>query len=128
MAKFDHAFIAPKDWDKAFDFYHKILGWELLHEWGEKNKEPRGAVLKAKGGMSVVIAEEHDTADNSWTQGFNGHRPTLHLEVDDVELLYANLPKGTHVISKPQDTHWGSRWFLVKDPDDNIIAFNTTKK
>lgn len=34
MAKFDHVFIAPKDWDKAFEFYHKILGWELGPSWG----------------------------------------------------------------------------------------------
>ncbi len=128
MAKFDHVFIAPKDWDKAFEFYNKILGWEPGPSWGEKGKEPRGAYLKSKGGMTVVIAEEHEADDNSWTHGFNGHRPTLHLEVENVDEVFKQLPTGTHIISSPQDTHWGSRWFLVKDPDNNIIAFNSPAK
>ncbi|MGZ3791075.1 MAG: VOC family protein [Bdellovibrio sp.] len=128
MAKFNHVFIAPQDWDETFNFYHEILGWDLGPSWGEKGKEPRGAYLKSKEGMTVVIAEKHETDDNSWTQGFNGHRPTIHLEVENIDKVFEALPKGTHIISSPQDTHWGTRWFLVKDPDNNIIAFNSTAK
>ncbi len=127
MGKFDHLFIAPKDWDKTFEFYHQILGWQLGYAWGEKGKEPRGAYLKSLGGMTIVIAEEHQVSDNSWTHGFNGHRPTIHLNVENVDEVFKKLPTGTHIISAPQDTHWGTRWFLVKDPDDNILAFNTPK-
>lgn len=88
MGQFDHLFIAPSDWDKAFEFYNEILGWEVGASWGEKGKEPRGAYLKSSEGMTVVIAEEHQTDDNSWTQGFNGHRPTIHLNVEDVDDVF----------------------------------------
>lgn len=127
MTKFSHLFIAPSDFEKSLKFYNETLGWKIGPHWGEKGKEPRGAYLISDGGMTIVIAEEHDTADNSWTHGFNGHRPTMQLDVNDLEAAFSKLPKGSHVLVPPQDTHWGTRWFVVKDPDDNIIAFNEKK-
>jgi uncharacterized glyoxalase superfamily protein PhnB len=26
-------------------------------------------------------------------------------------------------VRAPEATHWGTRWFVVKDPDGNLIAF-----
>jgi uncharacterized glyoxalase superfamily protein PhnB len=85
--------------------------------------------LKSGDGLTVILAERHvDHQDNAWKSGINGARPTLHLETDNVDERFKNIPAGDHVIVQPETTHWGARWFVVKDPDDNLIAFNGKKK
>ena len=124
MDKFDHAFIAPKDFDKSLAFYKNNLGWEVVSSWGTA-PEPRGAVLKSDGGMTVIIAEEHEKkGDQAWDHGINGERPTLHLNVDDVDKRFLNLRDSTVAVIKPEKNHWGTKWFVLRDPDDNLIAFN----
>ncbi|MEQ1877481.1 MAG: VOC family protein [Bdellovibrionia bacterium] len=124
MDKFDHLFIAPKDFDKSLAFYRDNLGWKVLADWGD-GKEPKGAVLKSSGGLSLTLAEEHESkGDQSWSHGINGERPTVHLNVDDIELRYAEIKDKKSVVVKPEDTHWGTRWMVVRDPDGNLIAFN----
>lgn len=111
--RFDHLFIAPADFAKSLAFYSDVLGWAILTTWGG-NGEPRGAVLSG-GGVKVVLAEEHRV------QG--GTRPTAHLDIHSVDLRFKVMPKGEHVVVAPEATHWGTRWFVVRDPDGNLIAF-----
>jgi len=118
---FDHVFVAPADFERTLVFYRDTLGWRVDFDWGGNN-EPRGAQLNG-GGVRIVIAERHATEDKSWSHGINGRRPTLHLRVDDLDQRFSLLPSGTDVIVPPERTHWGTRWFVVKDPDDNLIAF-----
>ena len=47
----------------------------------------------------------------------------MHLDIHDIDERFRVLPKGTHVVIEPQSTHWGTRWFVVRDPDGNLIAF-----
>lgn len=118
---FDHVFVAPASFDRALAFYRDTLGWQVDFDWGG-NGEPRGAQLDG-GGIRIVIAERHASDDHSWSHGINGRRPTLHLRVDDVDARFAKLPAGTNIIVRPENTHWGTRWFVVNDPDDNLIAY-----
>jgi len=113
--RFDHIFIAATDFDKSVGFYRDVLGWSVVTTWGDKD-ESRGAVLSG-GGMKVVLAEK------GVVDGAEGARPTLHLDIHSVDLRFKMLPKGTHVVIEPQNTHWGTRWFVVRDPDGNLIAF-----
>ncbi len=123
---FDHIFIAPKNWDASLSFYKDTLGFEMISSWGSQ-EEGRGAVLKG-GGFTVIIAEEHkNKGDNAWVSGFNGQRPTIHLNVEDVDTAFQNLKDPEVAIIKPEDNHWAGRWMVVKDPDDNLIAYNTPK-
>jgi uncharacterized glyoxalase superfamily protein PhnB len=119
--RFDHLFIAPSDFDRALAFYRDTLGWRVAAQWGGGGA-PRGAQLDG-GGTRLVIAEPHDAADRSWTHGIHGTRPTLHLAVDDIDARYSALADRTRVVVPPEDTHWGTRWFVVRDPDDNLVAF-----
>ncbi len=124
---FDHIFIAPENWEKSFHFYKDILGWKVVSSWGEGTKE-RGAVLKSEGGMTVVIAEEHESkGDDAWEAGFNGTRPTIHVNIDNVDDFVKNISEKDTVVIPPQDIHWGGRWAVLKDPDNNLIAFNQPK-
>jgi catechol 2,3-dioxygenase-like lactoylglutathione lyase family enzyme len=111
--RFHHLSIAPADLEASVAFYRDTLGWELTREWGGRG-EPRGAILSG-GGVKVVIAEAR--------AGSAAGRPTMHLDIHDIDKRFAMLPPGTHVVSPPQDSPWGTRWFVVKDPDGNLIAF-----
>ena len=126
MSQFDHIFIAPKNWEESLNFYKDNLSFELISSWGDKS-DGRGAVLK-NGSFTIVIAEEHENkGDNAWVSGFNGQRPTIHLNVENVDQVFENLKDQDTAVIKPEDNHWAGRWMVVKDPDDNLIAFNTPK-
>lgn len=119
--RFDHVFIAPADFDRSVAFYRGALGWRVVATWGG-NGEPRGIVLSG-GAIKVVLAERHDARDHSWSHGMNGHRPTVHVAVDDLDRRFGELAPAAEVVVRPEATHWGTRWFVVKDPDDNLIAY-----
>lgn len=120
--RFDHLFVQPGSFDASLTFYRDALGWAALHEWGGGGGEPRGAILSS-GGMTIVLAEDHPALDKSKSHGINGTRPTLHLRVDDIDRRYAELRAAGVALFAPEPTHWGTRWFVAKDPDGNLIAF-----
>ncbi|HET7547355.1 MAG TPA: VOC family protein [Usitatibacter sp.] len=109
--RFHHLFIAPTDFEKSLKFYRDRLGWTITGKWGG-NGSGRGVVLSG-GGIEIVLAENEGA----------GRRPTLHLDVHDLDERFRSLPKGTDIVTKPEATHWGTRWFVVRDPDGNLIAF-----
>jgi uncharacterized glyoxalase superfamily protein PhnB len=119
--RFDHVFVQPSSYDASLAFYRDALGWELLFSWGGDG-EPRGASLSS-GGMSIVLAEPHPASDKSKSHGINGVRPTVHLLVDDVDRRYEQLSRAGVALFAPEPTHWGTRWFVAKDPDGNLIAY-----
>jgi len=119
--RFDHVFVQPSSFETSLKFYRDALGWQVIFQWGGGG-EPRGAGLTS-GAMTIVIAEDHPTEDKSKTHGINGTRPTLHLRVDDIEQRYAELNNAGVALFPPEPTHWGTRWFVAKDPDGSLIAF-----
>lgn len=119
--RFDHLFIGPGDFGRALAFYRDTLGWTVTASWGGGG-EPRGAHLDG-GGTKLVLAEPHDAADHSWTRGVHGARPVVHLAVDDLDARYEAIGDKSRVVIAPERTHWGTRWFVVRDPDGNLIAF-----
>lgn len=119
--RFDHVFVQPASFDASLAFYRDTLGWALEFAWGEAG-EPRGASLNS-GAMRIVLAEPHPAADKSKTYGINGTRPTLHLRVDDIDARHAELARSGAALFAPEPTHWGTRWFVARDPDGNLIAF-----
>jgi catechol 2,3-dioxygenase-like lactoylglutathione lyase family enzyme len=116
--RFHHLFIAPADYAASLAFYRDVLGWVVSETWGGDGPG-RGAILSG-GGIKVVIAERDGEASRA---GGDGSRPNVHLDIHDVDARFRALPKGTHVVIEPEDTHWGTRWFVVRDPDGNLIAF-----
>ena len=75
----------------------------------------------------MVLAEEHNSQDSA-AKGKSEHKPTVHLNTENIDERFKKISNGSHVVVKPEDTHWGTRWFVVKDPDGNLLAFNTPKK
>ena len=118
---FDHVFVQPSNFDDSVRFYREALGWATKFEWGDETN-PRGACLTS-GQMTIVLAEDHPSSDNSKTHGINGTRPTPHLAVDDVDARYKAIAPTGRALFSPQQNHWGTRWFVAADPDGNLIAF-----
>ena len=119
--RFDHVFIEPSSYDASLAFYRDGLGWPVLFSWGGDG-EPRGAGL-GSGAMRVVLAEPHPATDHSKSHGINGTRPTVHLEVDDIDARYDELDRQGLALFPLEATHWGTRWFVARDPDGNLLAF-----
>lgn len=108
--RFHHLFIRPGDFDQSLAFYRDVLGWDITDSWGGAGEE-RGAILSG-GGMKVVLSTEQ-----------RADAPQVHLDIHDIDARFRKLPKGTHVVREPEETPWGTRWFVVRDPDGNLIAF-----
>ena len=122
--RFEHLFFCPSDFDASQKFYCEILDWQVVSEWTD-NHGKRGVILSG-GGVRVVLAEPHDEVDIHNRQA--PHSATLHLDIHDADKRFAQISKGNHIVQTPQDNHWGTRWFVVRDPDGNLIAFNEMRQ
>ena len=119
--RFDHVFVQPSSFNASLAFYRDVLGWRVMFSWGGKG-EPRGASLSS-GAMTIVLAEPHPAEDKSKSHGINGTRPTVHLLVENIDERYSEVAKSGFALFAPERTHWGTRWFVARDPDGNLIAF-----
>ena len=122
--RFDHLFFSPRDFDASRKFYVEILHWQVMSEWTD-NHGKKGVILNG-GGVRVVLAERHD--DDRILNSLAPHASTLHLDIHDADKRFAQIPVGNHVVQPPEDSHWGSRWFVVRDPDGNLIAFDEMRQ
>jgi catechol 2,3-dioxygenase-like lactoylglutathione lyase family enzyme len=118
--RFHHLFIEPADYEVSLAFYRDVLGWAVIEDWGGAGAE-RGATLSG-GGIKVVIAQR-SAASRRLLNGADVARFNVHLDIHDIDARFRVLPKGEHVVVEPEPTHWGTRWFVVRDPDGNVIAF-----
>ncbi|MGZ3693010.1 MAG: VOC family protein [Bdellovibrionota bacterium] len=129
MEKFDHLFVQPIDFGKSFAFYTEALGWKVGYSHGDAKDAGRLAYLHY-GEFKMVLAEDHDSADPSTkpavykTKG----KISLHFDTPDVDETFKKIKPGSHVITAPENTHWGTRWFLVEDPDGNQFGWQGPKK
>jgi len=114
--RFHHLRITPADFDASLAFYRDVLKWAVTRTW-EDAGHGRGAVLSG-GGVKVVLAERHagDAAPPD-------ARPTMHLDIHDVQARFGELPADAAVVSGPAAGAQGTRSFVVRDPDGNLIAF-----
>ena len=117
--RFHHLFITPADFEASLAFYKEVLGWSVVETWGGDGTG-RGVVLSG-GGMKVVLAERN--SEGSADEGLGSGRPNVHLDIHAIDKRVARMAKGAHVVREPEETHWNTRWFVVKDPDGNLIAF-----
>ena len=73
-----------------------------------------------------MLAERHD--GDKLQNSLAPHAPTLHLDIHDADKRFAQIPAGNHVVQPPEENQWGSRWFVLRDPDGNLIAFDEMRQ
>lgn len=130
MEKFDHLFIQPRDWGKSFDFFKNSLGWKVVHQFGSASDAGRLAEL-SYGEFKLILAEDHDVTDPSLkpaTYATKG-KVSIHFSTQNVDATYETIKDKSNVITPPENTHWGTRWFVMEDPDGNQFGWQgpTTK-
>jgi predicted enzyme related to lactoylglutathione lyase len=130
MEKFGHLFIQPRDYTQSFEFYTKVLGWKVTKSFGAASDASRLSYLTYGEDFTMVLAEDHDTSapakkPNVYT---TKGRISLHFNSDDVDKTFAKIESGKHVLVNPENTHWGTRWFVVEDPDGNQFAWQGPPK
>ena len=114
--RFHHLHIVPRDFAASLEFYRDVLGWAVIRAW--KHDGGQGAELSG-GGMEVILSEARPGQSQI---------PTVHLDIHDIDARFKELPPGTHVVTPPEQTPWGTRWFVVRDPDGNLLAFEEAKR
>lgn len=119
--RFDHLHIQPADFDRSLAFYRDTLGWSVVSAWGEP-ASGRGAVLSG-GGVKVVLTER-----SKYPATAAEPRPAVHLDIHDIDKRFQALPAGDHVVVAPGLNDRGTRWFVVRDPDGNLIAFDEVNR
>ena len=129
--RFDHLFIVPRDFDASLEFYRDILCWPVTKEWIDEYGK-RGAQLTG-GGVRVVIAEPHAPREDAGEMrdidaDAHPHSPTVHLDIHDADERFARIAQGDHVVIAPAVNHRGTRWFMLRDPDGNLFAFNEMRQ
>ena len=113
--RFHHIYIRATHFERSLAFYRDTLGWSVTRTWGGDG-EAQGAILSG-GGIKVVVTEGG--------KGLNGSSegPGVFLDIHDIDARFKAIPQGDHVVTAPSATPWGTRWFVLKDPDGNQIAF-----
>ena len=113
IAKIDHIYVETAHWDEAVAFWNG-LGFEFEERWGEDGH--RAGRLR-RNEASVVLAEAPE----------NPVRPTVHFGLTDPEKMNEHLASQDAVdVSTPlEDTHWGTKWIRVTDPDGNEYALSS---
>lgn len=99
----------------AIAFYKEAFGAEEVY----RMPTPDGARLLhaeiAIGGCRIMLCDPFSGARDAKALG--GTPVTLHLQVPDVDLLFARaLAAGATATMEPGDAFWGDRYGRLKDP------------
>ncbi len=132
--RFDHLFISPRDYDASVAFYVEKLGWEVSETW--QSEEGTRCCELSSSGVKLVLAERSTSsgrgASHPWDANESGAgadgRLMLHLDIHNLQKRFDQVPRGEHVVRQPEPQKIGPDWFVLKDPDGNLIAFNDRRQ
>jgi len=112
IEKLDHVYVETRQFDKTVSFW-KSLGFDVAAEWGDG---PHRACRLTSGDAAVVLAEA-DPAGSPQS-------PTVHFAMKDPEHLAESLAaaENVEILTPLENTHWGTRWIRVQDPDGNMYC------
>lgn len=109
-------YLCCRDAAAALDFYAVALGGVEQ----SRMVDDRGRVGHAEiviHGSQVMLADEHPEIDVLSPQHYGGTPVSLHLEVDDVDAVYARAVAGGAIGERaPVDEFYGSRVAIIRDP------------
>jgi len=104
----DHLYLESKHFDRSVEFW-KTLGFDVVSEWGQGEYK----ACQLKSGKALVVLTNGGEV-----------KPTAHFSIENADVLAKKLEESEHVeVTTPlEDTHWGTRWIRVRDPDGNEYA------
>ena len=103
IERIDHLYAETTSWEASVEFWEE-LGFSIVERWGSDGHRA-GRLRKADA--VVVLAEVAE-------------EPAFNVFFD-VSQLDAMQP-GSSVVTPLEDTHWGTRWIRVTDPEGRVFA------
>lgn len=125
--------IVVNDYDKAIDFYTKVLSFELVEDTKISEKK-RWVVVGPKGGNGgrLLLAKAKNELEKSRIGNQTGGRVFMFLHTDDFERDYQNLLKyDVEIIREPENQPhgrvlvfrdcFGNLWDLIQPTPSNSM-------
>lgn len=53
---------------------------------------------------------------------------SIRFDTSNVDQTFSKIRHGSHAIISSENTHWGTRWFVVEDPDGNQFGWQALPK
>lgn len=115
--KFLSPMIVVSDIKKSKQFYDKVLGLEVVHDFGANVVLTEGIALQTKETWSTFIQK----LDNDFV--FGGNVSELYFEEDDFDGFIQKLNNitGMNYVHPMLEHSWGQRVVRFYDPDNHII-------
>ncbi len=118
-----HVFLLVSNLARSVQFYRELL------QRGPASEDERHARFDL-GPISLTLHEDLTQAEISiWkvdpVPQQRGWGVYLTFPTDDLEATYRKLTRiGAEILSKPQETPWGTRMFTAKDPDGYLLELS----
>ena len=113
--RFHHIYVHAGDFDRSLAF--------LIATRSAGPSRAPGVAKRKRAARSFPAAASRSW----WPRRKSGQRsepgPGVFLDIHDIDARFMQCPRADHVVTPPGPTKWGTRWFVVKDPDGNQIAF-----
>ncbi len=111
-----YPYLCVRDAAAAIEFYNHVFGAEEVTRLTDASGRVAHAELKL-GATVVMLVDEHPEYGIRSPLAFGGTGLTLHLHVDDVDILTARARQaGAEVLREPTDYGHGERQSRVRDP------------
>ena len=101
----DHLYSETMHWEASVAFWEG-LGFSFEDRWGDEGH--RAGRLRCNDAVVVLAEVATSPASN------------VFFSVDSVD--DARPGAGVEIVSGPEDTHWGTRWLRVRDPDGRVYS------
>ena len=118
---------------QAIGFYQRALGAEELFRSPLSDGKGLHAQLRV-GKALLLLPDESESADQQIPglgspQSFGGTSVTLQVYVDDVDAAFKRaVDAGATPIMPPEDSFWGDRFSMVRDPFGHSWAISTVQE
>jgi len=112
--------LTSTDLQRSIAFYRDVLGFMIGDEWREKGVLT-GVELHA-GAVTFMLSQDDFAKGRDRLKGV-GTRYYCNT-TQDIDRLAAQIrERGGVLDQEPKDTSWGSRVFMISDPDGFKLAF-----
>jgi uncharacterized glyoxalase superfamily protein PhnB len=111
-----------EDAHAAINFLEHAFGFERLHVYDGENGGVAHAELLFAG--EVVMLGSVSEGDPRFSRAAG--RTSVYVVIDDPDSLHARArDAGAEIVMEPTDQEYGSRDFIVRDPEGNLWSFGT---
>lgn len=125
--KADHFAFQVSDLDASIEFYHHILGLNLISKTVDEEHHEAFAFLELEGGnleLLQLLDEENNPLPFKQAEIKPPYCPHLAIASENLDQLVAMLgDKNVEIVKGPLEIPGTVKWLYIADPDRNVIEF-----